>query len=205
MILESDKKLKTIYKKPPSVTFRQARNLKQILVRNRLKQLPFPDCSDVPAPGCYKYAHGNRGRACMLCPRLQESRQFRSTFTGLTYNIRHHLTCKSSYVIYLVSCLACSAQYVGKTTETMHRRHSGHRREIEDESTPLGRHFGRCGYGNFSLQVIDCVKPGEDEAIFIVEGIWQNRLATFTQHGNINVRDEQTRNTRSTALTFFDL
>ena len=87
----------------------------------------------------------------------------------------------------------------------MHRRHSGHRREIEDESTPLGRHFGRCGYGNFSLQVIDCVKPGEDEAIFIVEGIWQNRLATLTQHGNINVRDEQTRNTRSTALTFFDL
>ena len=53
--------------------------------------------------------------------------------------------------------------------------------------------------------MIDCVKPGEDEAIFIVEGIWQNRLATFTQHGNINVRDEQTRNTRSTALTFFDL
>ena len=50
--------------------------------------------------------------------------------------------------------------------------HSGHRREIEDESTPLGRHFGRCGYDNFSIQMIDCVKPGEDEAIFIVEGIY---------------------------------
>ena len=87
----------------------------------------------------------------------------------------------------------------------MHKRHTGHRREIEEESTPLGRHFHRCGYNNLSIQIIDCVKPGEEEALFVVEGIWQNRLATFKQHGNINVRDEQTRS-RSTALTyFFDL
>ena len=141
----------------------------------------------------------------MLCPKLNESRQFTSTFTGLTYLIRHHLTCKSTYVVYLITCQACSAQYTGKTTETMHKRHSGHRREIEDQSTPLGRHFAMCGYSNFSLQIIDCVKHGEEEAIMIVEGIWQNRLATFVQHGNINVRDELSA-TRSTAFSsFFDL
>ena len=77
--------------------------------------------------------------------------------------------------------------------------------ESVKHSTPLGRHFARCGYTNLGLQMRDCVKQGEDEAIFVVEGIWQNRLATFTQHGNINVRDEGIRNTRSTALTFFDL
>ena len=87
----------------------------------------------------------------------------------------------------------------------MHKQHTGHRRELEDESTPLGRHFARCGYASLGLQIIDCVKQGEDEAIFIVEGMWQNRLATFTQHGHINVRDEQIRNTRSTAITFLDL
>ena len=93
----------------------------------------------------------------------------------------------------------------GKTTEAMHKRLSGHRREIEDQSTPLGRHFARCGYSNFSLQIIDCVKPGEEEAIMIVEGIWQNRLATFEQNGNINVRDELSTNHRSTAFNLFDL
>ena len=82
------------------------------------------------------------------------------------------------------------------TTDPMHTRHSGHRREIEDESTPLGRHFAKCGYSNFSIKMIDCVKPGEDEAALIVEGIWQNRLATFEQHGNINVRNELTRMSR---------
>ena len=105
-------------------------------------------------------------------------------------------------MVYLVTCLACLAQYVGKTTELRHKRH---RREIEEESTPLGRHFARCGYPNMSIQIIDCLKTGEHEAIYLVEGIWQNRLATFTQHGNINVISEQERNTRSTALTFFDL
>ena len=108
IVLQTDRKMKKIYQKPPSVTFRQARNLKQILVRNRLRELPYPDSSDVPAPGCKRHDHGNRGRACMLCPRLHESKEFKSNFTGLTYRIRHHLTCKSSYVVYLVTCLACS-------------------------------------------------------------------------------------------------
>ena len=128
LILQADSKLKKIYKQPPSVTFRQSRNLKQIVVRNRLKELPFADSSDVPAPGCYRFDHGNRGRSCLLCPKLEESGQFKSSFTGLTYKIRHHMTCKSRYVVYLVTCSACKSQYVGKTIENMHKRHSGHRR-----------------------------------------------------------------------------
>ena len=75
-------------------------------------------------------------------------------------------------MIYFVTCLAFSAQYVGKTTEPMHKQHTGHRWELEDESTPLGRHFARCGYASLGLQIINCVKQGEDEAIFIVEGMW---------------------------------
>ena len=139
LILQADSKMRQIYQTPPSVSFRQGRNLKQVLVRNRFKELPFQDGSDIPAPGCFRYEHGNRGRACMICPKLSVSRRFKSTFTGLSYNIRHHLNCQSCYVVYLVTCWACQVQYVGKTTEAMHKRHTGHRREIEDESTPLGR------------------------------------------------------------------
>ena len=43
---------------------------------------------------------------------------------------------------------------------------------------------------NFKLQIIDCVKVGEDMALIQLEGVWQNRLATFKAHGNINIRDE---------------
>ena len=73
----------------------------------------------------------------------------------------------------------------------MHVRHAGHRREILTESSPLGRHFARCGSENLSLQIIDCVTEGKQEALRQVEGVWQNRLACFEQNGgNINVRDE---------------
>ena len=40
-------------------------------------------------------------------------------------------------------------------------------------------------------QIIDCVKEGEDEALSVLEGYWQNKLATFKANGgNINLRNE---------------
>ena len=113
-ILLADKKMSKIFPNPPSVSFRQGRNLKQILVRSTLRQLPYSDASDQPIPGCYRHQHGGRGRSCMLCPRLKEGKHFKSNFTGLNYQIRHTLTCKSRYCVYLISCCgmwhACSTQ-----------------------------------------------------------------------------------------------
>ena len=189
----ADPKLSKIFPHPPSVSFRQAKNLKQILCHNTLKQLPFSDASDLgdKPPGTYKYNHGGRGRSCMLCPRLHEGRDFSSSYTGLSYKMRHHLTCKSRYVVYLATCMKCGKQYVGKTTQYMHLRHGGHRSEVMNQSSELGEHFFKCGLEQMSLQIIDCVKEGEDEALSILEGFWQNMLATFqTNGGNINVRNE---------------
>ena len=78
----------------------------------------------------------------------------------------------------------------------MHIRHGGHRSEIRQENTELGRHLARCGEHNLSIQIIDCVKEGAEEALRYVEGIWQNRLATFEENGgNLNVRNELRRKT----------
>ena len=122
------------------------------------------------------------GEVDSLCPKLKEGDSFKSNFTGLSYKIRHYFTCKSKY------CHGC--QYVGKSINFMHVRHSGHRQEIENQSSELGLHFSRCGYDNLSLQIIDCVKEGEDLALIQLEGVWQNRLATLEVHGNINIRNE---------------
>ena len=192
-ILLADHKVAKIYPKPPSVSFRQPKNLKQILCHNTLKNLPYSDVSDLgdKPPGCFKHSHGGKGRKCMLCPKLKEGRNFSSSYTGLAYKVRHHLTCKSKYVIYLITCLDCKKQYVGKTSQFMHLRHGGHRSEVENRSTELGEHFANCGLEKLSLQIIDCVREGEEEALSILEGYWQNLLATFRANdGNINVRNE---------------
>ena len=124
------------------------------------------------------------------CPRIKESKTFSSTYTRQTYKMRHRLTCKSSWVIYLVTCEVCRKQYVGSTTDPLHLRHNGHKSEIKNGSTPLGRHFSQCRIENFSSQAIDCDKPGEKEALLMLEGIWQHRLATMEVHGNIGKRNE---------------
>ena len=78
-------------------------------------------------------------------------------------------------------------------------RHGGHRQEVREESSPLGRHFARCGVEMMLIQIIDCVRTdltSDDEsreALRYLEGVWQNRLATCTaEHGNINHVDEMT-------------
>ena len=72
----------------------------------------------------------------------------------------------------------------------MHTRHGGHRYEIENETSELGIHFAGCGLDQLELQIIDCVKEGMEMALIQLEGLWQNRLATFNIHGNINLRNE---------------
>ena len=136
------------------------------------------DIDDKPT-GCYKHDHGGRRRKCALCPQMKEGNRFKSNFTGLSYKIRHNFTCKSKYVVYLITCDNCGKQYTGKSINYMHIRHCGHRSEIENSSTELGVHFAACGLENLSLQIIDCVKVGEDIALLQLEGVWQNRLATF--------------------------
>ena len=120
-------------------------NLKKHLVRSSFKELPFRNEEDVEnrPQGCYKHQHGGRGRRCLLCNTLNESTYFKSNFTGLQYKMRHHLTCKSSYCVYLITCLQCAKQYTGSSTQAMHLRHGGHRQEVMNTSSELGRHFAR--------------------------------------------------------------
>ena len=55
-----------------------------------------------------------------------------------------------------VHCVPYHLQQAGVWYSVMDR-HGGHRREIQELLTPLGRHFARCGIDNLSLQIISLV------------------------------------------------
>ena len=84
-------------------------------------------------------------------------------------------------------------QYVGMTTNTMMERHRGHRREIQEGSTPLGRHFARCGIQILSLQIFAGFKHGEEEAVRVGEAHWISRLGTLESQGGLNSMDERSK------------
>ena len=104
---------------------------------------------------------------------------FRSSITGRTYNVDHkeqHLTvkhiCKLTHIIYLITCIKCSLQYVGETKQALHARMNAHRSDIkkeEDAHMRLHRHFQDtknkdfgCSLNDLSIQAIEYV--GADEA-----------------------------------------
>ena len=72
----------------------------------------------------------------------------------------------------------------------MHVRHGGHRVDVREESTPLGRHFAHCGMINIKIQIIDGINEAREdaeEALRCLKGALQHRVAVFKQHGNINL------------------
>ena len=60
--------------------------------------------------------------SCEICKYQvlnEDSKTFRETYTNFDYNILHKLNCQSTWVIYLLQCTKCNAQYVGSTEETI--------------------------------------------------------------------------------------
>ena len=132
-MLARNEKAKKIGEKLQIVT-RQPKNLQRLvsgITKGGWGGTPSQDA------GCYKC------KKCKVsCPILKEGKKFISTNTKKVYNIRKHLDCNSSYVVYLGTCLKCKGQYVGKTSRGFKARHSGHKSEIKREYGGLGHHYG---------------------------------------------------------------
>ena len=162
------------------ISTRQPRNLKKIVAGCNQAQ----GGQQPPAPlhaGCFKC------RKCKVsCPVLKEGNSFKSTNTKKIYSIKQHLTCNSSYIVYLATCKKCHGQYVGKSTQIFKKRHSGHKQEVKRKIGGLGGHYGGdggCSYEQMSLQIIDQVELGDDKALANCETYWQHQLRCYVENG----------------------
>ena len=69
---------------------------------------------------------------------------FRSNQTNKTFKIYHRVSCKSSFVIYLLQCYICDIQYVGKSETPFNIRLSNHRKDVKNPNAiPACKHFNR--------------------------------------------------------------
>ena len=59
--------------------------------------------------------------------------------------IKSHITCETSNVIYMIQCTKCNLQYIGETKRRLKERFNEHRRPIINTSsynpTAVSRHF----------------------------------------------------------------
>ena len=205
--------MKKIFPKIDVVT-RQAENIGQSVIKSRHWKFSKPQNTNrppPPPPGNFKLHNKN----CVTCLRIDDEKtKFTSSRTGRAYKITRHYTCESSHVIYLARCCLCNVDYVGQTTQTMRKRHLGHRAEVRAGVVGLGEHFlSKHGVEknlkddkifenimkHFSLTIIASVEPGQPwtlRRLDQLEGDFQKRLMPMDYNGGMNRRDETVRRRR---------
>ena len=98
---------------PQRLPFKTLPNLKKLLCTAAIGGAARPK-------GCF--ACGDP--TCELHPFLDQTDTAVSLRTGQCFDIRHHLTCDSKNVIYIVYCMRCGQQGVGETMNAKQRLHS---------------------------------------------------------------------------------
>ena len=134
-ILSGDPQTKEIFPQPPLVAYRRGCNVRDTLVHTADRNQPGPHVGTSPC------TH-NRCRTCDYISRD-------STLQGpqCSFNIKDAFTCKSSGLVYAISCRRCSAVYIGETGRTLRERFGEHLRSIEKNlpGFPVAEHFNANG------------------------------------------------------------
>ena len=157
------------------LAYRRPKNLRDFLVKAKLKQSP-PNNANLPR----KVTHCNDGRCrtCKFIAHGTSSYTFHST--GEQRKILQNLSCSSNNLVYLINCKHCikkdspplPCQYIGQTCHTLRERFGEHRRGIEnniDESVPV--HFNQPKHTLNDVQVIPLphVNSNRDSIRFSME------------------------------------
>ena len=87
------------------------------------------------------------------------------TSTNKTFTIKQALTCKSSNIIYCVTCKKCLDQYIGETEQELHQREAGHISDIKNNRTglPYVMHFQNCGIEHYTVTAVEKVRRNNGE------------------------------------------
>lgn len=129
------------------------RNLRSLLTCSR----NIPDVNSA-LPGSIQCSN----RRCVSCRFMTESVSFSSSISHRIFKLRSRITCKSSNVIYLVTCRKCSMQYVGETGCPLHVRILNHLSCIKlKKPSSIALHFNLTHHkiSDFSFTPIELLEP----------------------------------------------
>ena len=95
-----------------------------------------------------KPCNSNLNNLC--CTQVQSINTFRITVTYKTFKIYNKLNCKSKCLIYLMECVLCNKQYIGKSETTFNLRLKNHWKDVNKQNLlQADQHFRLRGY-NFN-------------------------------------------------------
>ena len=173
-ILTAIERCQEAFKDAPLLAYRRPKNLRDFLVKAKLKQAP-PNNATLPKK--VTRCNDGRCRTCKFIAHGTSSYIFHNT--GEQRKILQNLSCSSNNLVYLINCKRCikkdptlPCQYIGQICHTLRERFGEHRRGIEnniDESVPI--HFNQPKHTLNDVQVIPLlhVNSNRDSIRFSME------------------------------------
>ena len=110
------------------IAFKHSKNLHKIIGGHRVKQGKV--FKKNLARLNYKSMPCSSMRPSLCCTQVLNTHTFMSHQTKRMFNIFHKLTRKSQYVMYLMECILCKIQNVGKSKTPFNLRLNNHRKDV---------------------------------------------------------------------------
>ena len=133
---------------PPLTAFRRQRKLKDLLVQASLNATQNEMLGN---------NHPCGAAGCRTCPILTATDEFTSHKTGQKFKMKFTASCRSSNIIYLITCTRCGEQYVGETGQPLQRRVNGHHFNVmhrRTEEFPMAEHCTSDGHSQADMVVV---------------------------------------------------
>ena len=128
-------------------------------------------------------------RPSLCCSQIVNTQTFISQQTKRTFNLFHRLTCKSQYDIYLMVCILCKIQQVGKFETLFNLRLNNHRKYVNNpKAIPACSHFKIRGH-NFMKHANFTLIEQLTEISDVSKDILRQRQNDERIFGSLNLKD----------------
>ena len=154
-ILATSERMRTVMKDKRIIAARrQPPNLRSFLFNPRFDASPSPTQGSITPCRDDPNRKKTSGRPCGCCDFLNVCSSFRFYGSNVDFHLRHHFTCDTMNVLYVLTCPTCHHNYIGQTERAVRDRCGDHRRAISDPryfTQGVHLHLASCGKGHFTM------------------------------------------------------
>ena len=104
-------------------------------------------------------------KRCNTCRKGTFGEKIHIASTQKDFTIHQSMTCKTSNVIYCITCTKCRAQYIGETGQEIHQRQTGHLNDINHNvaGLPYVRHFNKFGVEHYTITGVEKLRSRDPQ------------------------------------------
>lgn len=147
-VMVEDPQLKEAFPLPPLVAYRRPQNLKEKLIRAKLPPAYTRPKRKTPGMSKCKFS-------CQTCPYVNPGKHIKANGSSYNHEIECSANCKTSNIVYCLSCSKCKEQYVGETEKSLGVRFGQHKGYVRNNKLDkaTGYHFNLPGHSIADMRI----------------------------------------------------